>query len=392
MPLFDPVVIGLVLVCLLATRVPSQRLRLGVLIAASCGFWLYVDARGLLVCAAIGVFAYIAPALLRRLPNGLSRASLLALCIVTILMPMLWSRYILELPWLTSTSSAVRWVPLGISYTTFRLLSHMLDHARPRAVYVSPARHGLYALFFPIAVSGPIERWDSFAGQDGSWSGAGNVGLGLHRIITGVFKKVVIADTCLYHLTWLALPGGGHGAIGSPVLAWIAFFAYAWKVYMDFSGYTDIAIGVARLCGYRITENFDRPFLATNPADFWRRWHITLSQWIQGYLFMPVAKRWRTKLGMHIGVWVSMVLCGAWHGPSLQFVLWGAYWAAGISAWHLWSDWRRKRGSPLEVLPRVFTRALSVCCTYVYTSLSFVLFCVGPQGTVAVLKGMVGLG
>lgn len=379
----------LVLLCSLAALLRRPALRSAAVLVVCVGFWLYVDARALPLYLAMAAVSYAAPLAVRRVTQSSMRKAAFVCLIALLLAPLIWYRYVSPAMAEGASAAALMWVPLGISYTTFRLLAYMVDNARYPGAPVSPLRHALYTLFFPFASSGPIERWSTFAEQDGAAPRAYELGLGLHRIITGLFKKVVLSDAVLFRvINWAS---GGDGPYGL-LPAWVLFIAYPQRLYLDFSGYTDIAIGTARLCGYRLTENFDRPFLATSPIDFWRRWHITLSQWIQAYLFMPVAKHWRSRLGKYAGVWVSMVLCGVWHGSAAQYVLWGVLQAAGVSAAHLWGDYIRRRGNPLRRVGPQPLRVLSISCTYVFTSLGFVLFTAGPDGLLRVIEGMLGLG
>lgn len=215
-------------------------------------------------------------------------------------------------------------LPLGISFFTFEALSYTIDVYRGQLVPTkSFLKFCLFISFFPRMVAGPIIRASHFLPQlertpvfdDRAAEG------GLGRIMLGLFKKLCIAD----------MLGAG---IVDPVFAdptragWagvlLAMYAYAFQIYYDFSGYSDVALGAARMLGFHLPENFDRPYLATSIRDFWRRWHISLSTWLRDYLYVPLG-------GGRGGVWstarnlaVVMLLGGLWHGASWMFVLWGA--------------------------------------------------------------------
>lgn len=218
-------------------------------------------------------------------------------------------------------------VPLGISFYTFHAVSYLVDTYRDvRAPSERFTDVALYLAFFPQLIAGPITRWSFFGPQLESprtvdargYDAAG------FRIVRGLVKKVVFADGLGVLVDAVY---GDVGAAGGLELG-VAFYAYAFQLYFDFSGYTDIAIGLAGLLGFRLPENFDHPFLAESIADFWRRWHITLSHWLRDYLFIPITRALlrrtdRPLPSEAIAFVVTMLLGGLWHGAAWTFVVWG---------------------------------------------------------------------
>lgn len=215
-------------------------------------------------------------------------------------------------------------LPIGISFYTFQTLSYSLDVYRGRiAATHNLLDFALYVSFFPQLVAGPIVRARDFLPQleRPLRSRTEDFEYGAMRIAVGLVKKVVLADTLGAYVDVIYAHPGDY--FGWNIL--LAIYAYAYQIYFDFSGYSDIAIGLGRLFGLRIPENFDRPYLADSMRDFWRRWHITLSTWLRDYLYVSLGGNrdgvWRTYRNLSI----TMLLGGLWHGASWNFVIWGGY-------------------------------------------------------------------
>lgn len=214
-------------------------------------------------------------------------------------------------------------LPVGISFYTFQTLSYVIDVYKGR---IKAERHlGYYALFvvyFPQLVAGPIERPENLLPQlkEEHKIDADDICAGLRIAAVGFFKKVVIADGVAVFVN--AVYNNASEANAVTVITATVLFAI--QIYCDFSGYTDIAIGVARLMGVKLRDNFNQPYLATNIKDFWRRWHISLTSWFTDYVYIPLGgsrcKLWRWALN----VMIVFLLSGLWHGASLTFVIWGA--------------------------------------------------------------------
>lgn len=230
-------------------------------------------------------------------------------------------------------------LPVGISFITFQKLSYVLEVYKKRH---EPFRklqdYALYIFMFPQLLSGPIVRVGQIAGQitdRKEQETIDNKLIGFYRFIIGLAKKVLIADVLaatvnqIFALNSLQLSSG---------LAWIGAIGYTFQIYFDFSGYTDMAIGLALMMGFKLPENFNFPYLATSITDFWKRWHMTLSFWFRDYIFLPLAYSASRKLkkeryaGLRtdkiLYIWsaaITFVLCGFWHGAAWTFILWGAY-------------------------------------------------------------------
>ena len=215
-------------------------------------------------------------------------------------------------------------IPLGISFYTFRTISYIIDVYRnemePTHDYTD---YAFYMTFFPLLISGPITRAKFFLPQLHKRPIVTNkqVSKGLFLIIIGLVKKAVIADyLSQYNDLVFADPGNYTGFENL-----MAIYGYTAQIYFDFSGYTDIAIGIATIIGFNIGINFNKPYHALNITDFWRRWHISLSLWLRDYLFSPMSLNFRNigKSGLIIAIVITFIICGIWHEGSLSFIIWG---------------------------------------------------------------------
>jgi D-alanyl-lipoteichoic acid acyltransferase DltB (MBOAT superfamily) len=213
-------------------------------------------------------------------------------------------------------------LPVGISFYTFQTLSYVIDVYRGD---IKAERHfGWYALFvsfFPQLVAGPIERPDNLLPQLKATHKleADNAFAGLQKMAIGFFKKIVVADTVAEYVN--AVYNNPTDAKGLAII--IATLLFAVQIYCDFSGYTDIAIGCARIMGYRLMQNFDRPYSAQNIRDFWARWHISLSSWFKDYLYIPLGGNRKGYARQLVNLFIVFLVSGLWHGAEWTFILWG---------------------------------------------------------------------
>lgn len=249
--------------------------------------------------------------------------------------------------------------PTGISFMTFLGISYLTDIYRKSVEFKRGlADYALYVSLFPKLITGPITVYSSFKHQlkkrDISLE---NFSYGIKRFITGLGKKVLFADTFAETAnTIFSIPAD---KLSSP-LSWIGIIAYALQIYYDFSGYSDMAIGLGRMIGFKIPENFNYPYKADSIKNFWERWHITLGLWLKIYLFLPIAygvMRWTDRdriLRIKIenwayltGIFITFTICGLWHGAAWTFILWGSYYGILLGIEHLGVRKKFKKKIPL---------------------------------------------
>jgi alginate O-acetyltransferase complex protein AlgI len=256
-------------------------------------------------------------------------------------------------------------LPVGISFYTFNSISYTIDIYRN---VIRPSRSvvtfSAFVAMFPHLVAGPIIR---FADMDGQFQdlperpGSGDLSVGAWLFVLGMVKKVLVADTLATHfVTPLFASASSLGFAGS----WTAALAYSAQIYFDFSGYSDMAVGLALLLGLRFPQNFDSPYQSGNIAEFWRRWHMSLSFWLRDYLFLPLGgffgSRWQTARNLTITMFVG----GLWHGAAWTYVVWGLYHGLLLALHAL----GRERG----LLPR--SRPLGIAGTFLATVVGWVVF------------------
>jgi D-alanyl-lipoteichoic acid acyltransferase DltB (MBOAT superfamily) len=212
---------------------------------------------------------------------------------------------------------------VSVSFFVFQSMTYTIDYYRGRiARETSFLRYAAFVASFPQLGSGPIERAANLLPQlrGPARITAADVGDGLSLAVVGLFKKIALAD---YLALYVNPVYDNPGRYPAAALA-LATVAYAWQIYFDFSGYTDIARGVARLVGLKLSLNFDNPYLATGLGDFWRRWHVSLSTWFKDYLYIPLGGNRHGKLRTHLNMCLTMIVSGLWHGAAWTYVLWGA--------------------------------------------------------------------
>lgn len=298
---------------------------------------------------------------------------------------------------------------LGFSYLAFRLVHALREAQAGKLPAFSLDEFAAYALFFPAFTAGPIDkapRWLSDLRQvQAAEPSAGRRAAALddtlaggQRILIGVFKKFVLADS----LALLALSPQNAGQIRSTGWAWALLLAYSLRLYFDFAGYTDVAIGLGRILGFRLPENFDRPYTRPNLTAFWNSWHISLSLWFRAYFFNPFT-RWLRSRPAKPPVWLvilaaqlsTMILIGVWHGVTWNFLIWGAWHGLGLFVHNRYADWARPRLDWLAARPRL-ARLAAVAgwlLTFLYVILGWVWFALPtPAAALAVFSRLFGLG
>ncbi len=278
------------------------------------------------------------------------------------------------------------WVlPLGISFFTFHHIMYLTDLRAGRAPGFGLTKYALYIAFFPQVLAGPLVRWSEIMHQFDERpydrpDAAERIGRGLMLLTVGLAKKVFLGDPLAAYVN----PVFQAAAAGKAVTmaeAWQATLGFTFQIYFDFSGYTDMALGIALLFGVVLPQNFDVPYRATSLQDFWRRWHMTLSRFLRDYLYIGFGGNRRGLAVQLAALLATMTLGGLWHGAGLTFVAWGALHGAGLGAGVLW----RRAGLPMPtVLGWVLTGLFVVLTWVLFRATSF-------EAALAIYKGLLGL-
>jgi alginate O-acetyltransferase complex protein AlgI len=221
--------------------------------------------------------------------------------------------------------------PLAVSFFAFEFVHYLFEVWRGGEPIRSPLKFLLFAIFFPSLVAGPIKRYTQFLpsleAATAARVNAADFADGLRRIGLGFFKKVVIADNLTLYIEAMQPQFGASGLFDR----WLLLGCIAFRILFDFSGYSDIAIGCARLLGIQLPENFNWPYAARNIQDFWQRWHISLSSWIRDYVYIPLGGNRHGPVRRVLNGLVAFALCGLWHGPAWHFVIWGLWHGVGLA-------------------------------------------------------------
>ena len=237
-------------------------------------------------------------------------------------------------------------LPLGISFITFQKIAYLVDSYKGLTRGYGFRDFCLFVSFFPQLIAGPIvhhsELMPQFRRKDSgpNWE---DFGVGVTLFVIGLGKKVLVADPFALYANPV-FSSAGRGAVPTFAAAWIGTLAYTMQIYFDFSGYTDMAIGLGRLFGIRLPLNFNSPYKATNIADFWRRWHMTLSRFLRDYLYIPLGGNRKGPRRRYVNLMITMLLGGLWHGAGWTFVVWGALHGLYLSVFHGWHEWGQRTG------------------------------------------------
>ena len=324
-----------------------------------------------------------------------SRKGLLALALILNLLPLLWFKY----SWFFAQNLALlmgtQWnftppgLPLGISFYTFIQIAWLVSVYRRQVTPQGFSRHALFSACFPYVISGPIVRYEQMGPQLDELSGSTAEGLaqGFTLFTIGLAKKVLLADglavyaNAVFNAAEKAFPISGAEA-------WLGSLCYTFQLYFDFSGYTDMAIGIGLMLGLRLPENFDSPYKSTGIVDFWRRWHITLSSWLRDFLYIPLGGNRKGRLMQYRNLFLTMLIGGAWHGAGWTFIIWGALHGSMLGVNHFFRACIK--GTLVErVLATPPMRLFFILFTFLCINLGWVIFrTVSLDGAAAMFGAM----
>lgn len=379
--------------------IPGVFFRRQFLIVACMIFHTYfAGAAGIVPIIFLGILTYLAPLLVLRYQDRYSWVrSLLVGVIVICVSSLLWYKYTgfllnslaglfsgelqLLLLYAAKSGGSIA-TPLAISFFVFEFCHYLVEVRRGGEPIRRVDEFILFAIFFPTLVAGPIKRYQPFLNEiknsDLKVSSV-NLTSGFSRIVIGLVKKTFIADTATKIITDMYSVGAGSGLSTLAALSFILLLYV--RIYMDFSGYSDIAIGLAKILGISIPENFRYPFLASNLSDFWHRWHISLSTWVRDYIYIPLGGNRVPFYRKAINAFIAIALCGLWHGPAAHFILWGVFHGVGLFIQNTYNT----------TCPRPLKRVLdsipgwSHAVTFCFVSISWVIFFYSPSDTQKIL-------
>lgn len=285
-------------------------------------------------------------------------------------------------------------LPLGISFFTFTQIAFLVDAARGEAKEFDFIHYTLFVTYFPHLIAGPVLHHKEMMPQFGSAStyrfSTEFLTVGLTVFAIGLFKKVVLADGVATYATPV-FSAAGHGETITFFQAWGGSLAYTLQLYFDFSGYSDMAIGLSYMIGVRLPINFNSPYKARNISDFWRRWHMTLSRFLRDYLYIPLGGNRKGTVRRYINLMTTMLLGGLWHGAGWTFVMWGGLHGLYLVIHHAWEKLRETLGGNTRQPTRA-GRFVATAITFLAVVVGWVFFRASSfSAALAILHGMIGL-
>lgn len=378
----------------------NHKLAIAWVVTASLFFygWWNPAYLGLLIFAILFNY-FVGYAINQRFTIPISKQFLLILGIVGNLLLLGYFKYanffVANLNHLSGTNFHLHQIilPLAISFFTFEQIAFLVDVYRGETTEYSFLNYCLFVTFFPRLLAGPIIRHQEVIPQFTKRTiyrfNPEDVAVGVTIFLLGLFKKVILADNIVTY----ANPVFNAAAQGTSLTfyeAWIGALAYSFQLYFDFSGYSDMAIGVARMFGIKLPLNFDSPYKAVNIIDFWRRWHITLSNFLRDYLYIPLGGNRQGKFRRNINLMITMLLGGLWHGAGWTFVFWGGLHGIYLCINHQWRSFRKSLGHDLRQ-SNWWGRGLGCIITFVAVVVAWVFFrAENMKVALAILKPMFG--
>ena len=292
--------------------------------------------------------------------------------------------------WLSLDPGLTTWrvaMPLGASYIIFRMIHYVVESYRGRIPDSSLGDFALYVLFIPTYVAGPVERFPAFQKQTEAQKklDQSDINYGLFRLISGLVKKFFVAEPLK-----LVLPVLLHPALFGKAVVVSAMYGLAIHVYMDFSGYTDLALGVAMLFGYKIMENFNLPYFKPNLAEMWRNWHISVYSFIRDYFFFPFFGVRASFFKMQLGVIMTFVVFMVWHEGSWRFLTLGLYHGLGMVTWNVFQLVKRKNSTVREIVNHKDLAPLHTFIAFTFFGFGFIFFVLDMDGVVNLVVRLVG--
>lgn len=374
---FLPIVLGIYYI------VPNK-LKNIVLLLASIFFYFYGEPKYVLIMLLSIVCTYLFGILIDKYKKHSKLFLILSICVVTgILVYFKYMNFIIENInlWLTNKIDFIYVIlPIGISFYTFQLISYIIDVYRGQAkVQKNILKLAMYVSLFPQLIAGPIVRYTTIEAQlENREYSFEKFALGVRRFIIGLGKKVLIANV-LGELINTFLTTNDT----SVLFYWIYGISNMLQIYFDFSGYSDMAIGLGKMFGFEFLENFNYPYIATSVTDFWRRWHISLSSWFRDYIYIPLGGNRVSKIKWLRNILIVWLLTGLWHGAAWNFILWGLYFGILLIIEKVFLN------KYLQKLPKILSRIYVLGIVMI----SFIIFSGENMGQVMQnIGGLVGCG
>lgn len=352
--------------------------RIGLLLAFSALFYISSNLFGYFLLILMAIVNYRFAAAFGA-PGPLSSRTLFRLAIICNLLLLAWFKYsffivenlslLLQTDWLFTPPE----LPPGISFYTFIQIAWLTGIYKGHFAPSAPTRHLVFSTCFPYILSGPIVRYSCLGPQLASLkhTSPDNLAAGFTMFTFGLAKKAILADSIASHAN-AVFKAAQNGWPLASLDAWLGSFCYSFQLYFDFSGYTDMALGLGLMLGLKLPENFNSPYKATGIIEFWRRWHITLGTWLRDFLYIPLGGNRKGKARQYLNLFLTMLLAGVWHGAGWTYILWGGMHGFMLCINHLCRS--HISGPILAFFERPLVRLLSIAFTFFCINISWVVF------------------
>jgi D-alanyl-lipoteichoic acid acyltransferase DltB (MBOAT superfamily) len=363
----------------LLAKLPSRLPYLWWLVIASVVFYSWQDIRLTTLFLTSIAFNYLVAGQLIAVGHR-HRFALLTLGVVANLAFIGYFKYLCFFVATTNSLLATHWdvgkiaLPLGISFYTFQQIAYLVDAYRGEVKQHNLVNYCLFVAFFPQLIAGPIvhhrDVLSQFSSPKGFRLNSADIGIGMTMFTIGLFKKVVLADGIAPFATLVFSLARDESEMNR-LVAWIGALSYTLQLYFDFSGYSDMALGLGRMFSIRLPINFDSPYKAVSIVDFWRRWHITLSDFLRDYLYIPLGGNRQGAARRYVNLMITMLLGGLWHGAGWTFVIWGGLHGLFLIINHVWnsifqSGFSAKDAPQWRIWFGRVTTFLAVTCAWVF--------------------------
>ncbi len=268
-----------------------------------------------------------------------------------------------------NTISLKLFLPIGISFYTFSAISYIVDIYKQKEKPATLLDYSIYLSFFLKLVCGPIVKFSKFKEEfDNSKITYDNFEIGIQKFVIGLFKKIVIAD----HLVIFVDDVFNYTNAFSSASILLAIITYSLLIYFDFSGYSDIAIGLSKILGFNFDNNFNIPYISKNPSKFWKRWHISLSSWLQQYIYFPLGGNRKGKTRTYVNLFLTMLIGGIWHGANWTFIIWGGINGIALCIHKLYCKFKKNHIS--SFYDTWIYKIICICLTFAFMSFAWIFF------------------
>lgn len=394
-------------VTVVAYMLSPQRLRLPLLLLASLFFYGYTSPLFLLHLLVIAASVYYFAIAIEKTESRPRQQAIMAIAVILLVLNLVAFKYTSFFN--ESLRSLFSWfgaaydvpvlniiLPLGISFYSFLMIGYLIDTFRGEKAERDWLVYGVFVFFFPKMIAGPIERGRNLLPQlRAPMTGFSYVLVtaGLQLMLWGAFKKIVVADRIAPFVNRVYDAPQDFSGVSMMFATWL----YAFQLYFDFSGYTDIALGAAMVFGIRLLPNFNRPYFAVSIQDFWKRWHMSLTSWLNDYVYTPFSRSRFTGLKMYnlmlLGMMLTFVVSGFWHGANWTFIIWGAlhgsYIVISLLAQKPWNKFAKNSG--LTKRPKLY-RALKISVTFILVCFAYIFFRANSLGDAGYIISQAGTG